>query len=128
MSAVKSDAELKGLRTRRDAVVIEVSHALSALREAQAKHNELKGKLDGLNEQIRNLEAAHCAAGITVTEHAYLRYVERVMGIDLAEIRKRMLPQRIESTIQAMGTCKIKTEDGHTLVVRNKTVVSVVDE
>lgn len=128
MSTVKTDAELKGLRTRRDQLGVEVKLAQTGMDEARVKYESVRFKYDAVVREIKAMEAAANVDGspIVISEHAYLRYLERGMGVDLVEVRRKMLTPLAEATISAMGTCKIKS-NGLTLVVKNRTVVSVTE-
>lgn len=61
---------------------------------------------------------------VIVSEHALLRYCERVLGIDLEEIKHKLLP---ESTIDQIKTLKsgIFPSKDLKLVVKNKIVVTI---
>ena len=126
-AAVKTDSELKGLRTRRDQAICEVGIAKQKMLEVTDEYRRKKNNLDSLNARIKQLEAATNEAEIVVTEHAYLRWFERAMGFDLLEVKKQMLPPNVEALIKGSGgTCRVNTRDGFTLVVKNKSVISVM--
>lgn len=60
-----------------------------------------------------------------VSEHALLRYIERVMGLDLDAIRQQILNDKNRAAIAFAGNCRIKS-GGVELIVKDRTVVSVV--
>ena len=59
------------------------------------------------------------------TDHALLRYVERVMGVDIEQLKEEILPGHHKLMIKE--DCKI-TKNGYTLVVRGNSVVTVITE
>ena len=60
-----------------------------------------------------------------VTDHAVLRWIERVDGVDLAKVRAAILAQGREQWIAA-GVASVTLPDlGVSLVVRNGVVVTV---
>jgi hypothetical protein len=124
--SVKDTTELKALRSRRDEAIALANQAKQRMTDAQRDYQEKKSKADGLGDRIRELEAVD--SGIVVSEHAYLRWFERALGFDLAEVKKQMLSERVETMIQAMRTCHVKMGNGLTLVVKDKTIVSVVED
>ena len=63
-----------------------------------------------------------------ITEHAYLRYLERAKGIDLNELTVEILSAKTIAAINLLGSCKIPIGNGLVLIVRNRTVVSITDK
>ena len=51
---------------------------------------------------------------VVVTDHALLRYLERVVGIDVEELR-RVITARVDRGAQ-LGACGVSV-DGHTFVL-----------
>lgn len=60
----------------------------------------------------------------TISEHALLRYIERVMGFDLDALRRQIMTDSVTSIIQSLPNGRIPAE-GCRLVVQNGTVVTV---
>lgn len=122
MSVLKAH-ELKGAKTylaKLQAELATLNRERAALDQRIAK---ARGQIQQQEKLIKSLKEA-TDDGPLVTEHALLRYLERVEGIDLEAVRKRMLEGR-EDAIRTLGSCKIKAENGVTLVVRDGSVVSV---
>jgi hypothetical protein len=63
-----------------------------------------------------------------VTEHALLRYLERVCGVDLKAITADMLGQGRGGIIHLMESGKVPLADGFHLVVHARRVVTVVQD
>lgn len=124
MSAVRTDAELKGLRSRKVQLEAEIEQAGAELREANAAQAQRRERLAAILKQIADLEFVN--RDVTITEHALLRYLERARGIDLEAVKKEMLSPRVEAAIRNLGTCNIATDNGVKLVVKGRAVVSVV--
>ncbi len=92
--------------------------------------SELKGQrqnvADELNRAKQELaKRKRCPEEATVSAHALLRYVERVLEVDLALLESHILSPANRAAIEA-GATKI-TVDGVALVVRDKVVVTVVE-
>lgn len=63
---------------------------------------------------------------IYVTDHALVRYMERVKGIDLDAVRREILtPERV-AMIKA-GAVRIKIEGGNELRIKESAVVTIVN-
>lgn len=67
-------------------------------------------------------------AKVRVSDHAVIRYFERVLGLDLADIKKELSSDRINQMYSKLGDGKYPLEQGNGVraVVVNNTVVSVV--
>jgi len=61
-----------------------------------------------------------------ITDHALLRYMERVLGVDTDAIRAKMLADGRDTTIARIDHGKLRSPElGVRLIVRNGCVVSV---
>ncbi len=60
-----------------------------------------------------------------VSEHAMLRYIERVMGVDLSVVEEEILNDHNRKAIDFAPSCRIKA-GGVELVVKDRVVVTVV--
>ncbi len=61
---------------------------------------------------------------VTISDHAVLRYIERVLKIDVQRIRDEMLAGDRAGMIRA--GCKDIRGDGYVLKVKNFTVITVL--
>jgi septal ring factor EnvC (AmiA/AmiB activator) len=113
--------ELKSLQVRADKLEKEL-HVLKEERERIAKQCvETSQTLNHVRQQIANFSKREP----TVTEHAMLRYIERVHGINLAEVSAAILTEQNKTLIDFAGSCRIKS-GGVEFVVKDRCVVSVV--
>lgn len=83
--------------------------------------SDLRTELNALNASIASLTTSTPI----VSEHAMLRYIERVYGVSLAEVADAILTPQNRNLIKFAGNCKIKAAD-MTFIVREGCVVSVV--
>jgi hypothetical protein len=121
MSDKRNSAQLKGLQIRiksLDGQAAELTDQINNLtRERDAKvrvSNGLKRQVDAIiNDK-----------GVQVTEHAILRYLERVKGVDLAQIEREILPDKTRDHIEELGAGNFPCGD-HTLVVKDKMIITV---
>ena len=60
-----------------------------------------------------------------ITDHALLRYLQRIKGVDLNAVKNEMIDRDTPDQVEFMGRGKIKTKKGHTLVVSNNKIVTV---
>lgn len=80
--------------------------------------------LNTLKQKILNLSKN--AETLTISEHAIIRYVERVLGIYLDEISKRILPDEQAHLIETLGDGHFPVNNGEfKIVVKNGIVVTL---
>lgn len=62
---------------------------------------------------------------VQVSDHAVLRFLERVRGIDVEAVRAEMRCQAVKVADQ-FGCATVKRADGFRLILRNGSVVTVL--
>ena len=124
MSHVKDSSEIKGLETRRNKLQAERKQLNIEIQDKQKESSEMKSRIDMLQKKIEKLKSKK-PNDLIVSEHSLLRYIERVIGIDLEEIRAKILPDDKVSEIKAMGNCSYGLGD-HTIKVKDGVVVTVL--
>jgi cell division septum initiation protein DivIVA len=122
MSTVTSAHELKGYQSQLAKAKADAEVAKQAADAAQREATAAANKVSQLEQKIASLQQA--AAEPIVSEHALLRWLERVEGLCLDSIRAHILADGTAAAIQFAKTGRIKKQ-GYTLVVKNNTVVTV---
>jgi predicted nuclease with TOPRIM domain len=127
-----STRELKQLQTRLTTLQKELQEAQRDQKSASQQVNEIQGKIkqvrDGM-EKLKDKEAV-------VSEHAILRFFERVLGYDLDEVREIILSGKAAELIDEFRSGKFpqKMETPPTngefassfrLIVKNKVVTTI---
>lgn len=80
-----------------------------------------------LNKEIAYLERS-LGANVIVSDHACVRYFERVEGRDMRLIKATILPEQLRHQIEVLGNGEFPHDiDGIpvTLVVKNKTILTI---
>lgn len=100
----------------------DVSQIKARISEAKAdRHKEL--------QKLLKLEVAlkkkHDHFEIKVTDHAVIRYMERVLQFNVDSVRSSILTERNKKMIEFARDCRIK-HDGVELVVKNGAVTTVI--
>ena len=64
---------------------------------------------------------------IRVSDHALLRYLERNLGLNFSETKKRILTPKLTTAIEKLGDGEFPLMDGTQMVavVRNRTIVTI---
>lgn len=123
MSVSKSH-ELKSLTTilekERGSLSVIESQISSLIEDANAVSKRIKN----LKSQISKMENN---SGLVITEHALLRFVERVHKIDLKKIEGIILSDKIKSAWLSLGNCSIE-QDGYKVVIRDNKVVTICEK
>lgn len=92
---------------------------------ASAAHRRQAGNLKRAAELQKEIDAlAQARVGAVVSEHALLRWLERVHGVDLDAIRQEMLSGPTAGSIEFAGTGEVK-KGAATLVFKDRVVVTV---
>jgi len=60
-----------------------------------------------------------------ISDHAIVRYLERVKGLDIDEIRKEILPDYVRAKTKAMGNGYYPVNGTHKIRVKNDMVITV---
>ncbi len=120
----KQSAEQKALETRRNELQAERKVLVGEIADKQQISAVMKKKIGLLHKKIESIKEA-TPKKIIVSEHAMLRYLERVRGIDLQEIADIILTEKSVKIVQEFGDCKINTENGFKIIVKNNSVVTV---
>ena len=89
---------------------------------------KLRRELKAVNRQIKHLGEK---ANIVISEHALLRYLERVRGLDMEQLKKEILPQKTQKLIRTFRNCGMTVTNGvgtYQVKVRNGVVTTVFDK
>ncbi len=63
-----------------------------------------------------------------ISEHALLRYIERVYGFDLQKIESEILSDANKAAIRCVINGKVPICNGFKAIVQNMTIVSIVEK
>lgn len=114
--------ELKALNVQSATVQSEIAALESEINRLRSKLNERKSALNTIQQRIGNLSRRPAPV---VSEHALLRYLERVKGIDLEQAAAEILNEHNIRAIEFAGNCRIKS-NGVEFVVSDRVVVTVI--
>lgn len=117
--ADRSCSELEDMICRLTAQAERVEQTLA---EAKRDRETLLRDLHVARQALASRKRAPKEA--VVSSHALLRYVERVMGIDLKALERGLLSQEVRAAIRA-GATRV-TVDGISFVVKDNVIVTVI--
>jgi hypothetical protein len=119
---IKETHALKQLTVRLTKAETEHAASVADVKTAQKREAELRRTKERLRQEVEDCKAGR--GDPVVTEHAMLRYFERVLGYDLEEIRGMILNDQARAYIEQFGTGKIPC-GGFRIVVQDRVVVTV---
>lgn len=123
--ALRVREELKKLETMQAKMEAELAALQVKQAQLKAECGLKKMALNDIKQKMRSLQQKN--KEILVSEHAILRYFERVEGMDIEEIAKRILPDKLAEMIEVLGNGHYPSESGaFKVVVKNRTVVTVL--
>lgn len=116
-------SELKGLRTRRNKIEDELRLLNAEIGRLSSERDAKMKIVKQITDTIQSIEKS--AKGIIVSEHAIMRYIERVLGFDVEKIKAGIVAD-VSSKWATLGdgTYPISTS-GASVVVKNNTVITV---
>lgn len=123
MTNVANAQELKGLQVQLERERATAAALKQELSTVQRKHHLSQNACKTLEARIAELQATAVAEPI-VSEHALLRYLERIKGVDLEALRAEILGDGTAANISFAQNGCIKKGNAN-LVVRNNVVVTV---
>ena len=120
--AIKGKEELKKLNT----LQVKLQSEIQAIKiEREILNNKLQSaerNLGKIREEIKKLKEGN---KIIVSEHAMLRYIERVLGIDLKGIEKRILTDEVKEQYKIVGNGRFPINDEFRALIRDNVVVTI---
>jgi hypothetical protein len=120
--AMKDAHKLKSLQVAATNIAVQIRDASNEARSDKRRIDAMRKELESLNHRIESFSRSKPV----VTEHAMLRYLERVIGIDLNTVSAAILTEQNRKLIDfSNGNCRIKS-DGVEFVVKGRKVISVV--
>lgn len=114
--------ELKQLQTRLAKAEVERTTARQEVKLAQKRESDLNKLCSDLQQRVKAMQQKE--PDVIVSEHALVRYFERVLGYDLDGIRDTIVSEQARIFIDNFGSGKIPS-NGFRIVVKDRVVVTV---
>lgn len=93
--------------------------------EIKNKQREIASQDTIIREIKQQISKIDGTAGFKVSEHAILRYLERVEGVDIHEIEKKILTDELIDLTEKLGGSGIYPIGEVQAVLKNNTVVTI---
>jgi len=113
---MKDLKQLHTLKQKRKEEISLINTQLSQLqKDKKSRQQCLKEIDDRIEESLKE---------VVITEHAIVRYFERVLGYNLEEIKDRILPPEEKQVIKQLNNCTYP-RDGFSLIIKNNKVITI---
>jgi hypothetical protein len=94
--------------------------------EAANKQREYNQKLQAIDKLKFEMAKLNNSEKLKVSEHAIVRYFERVKGFDIEQVEKEILSEKVLILVDKLGGNGSYPNDGFSVVMKNYTVTTVV--
>ena len=119
---MQTDREIKKLKSK----ILEHKNQITDLKsilsttnkQIQQHHNEI-GELE---KQIKIIAQDQ---SLSVSEHAVIRYLERIEGVDIAAIEQKILTDKLRAMVKVLGGKGEYPVDGFKVVLKDYKIVTV---
>lgn len=118
---VGKSQELKQLQIRKTRLEVELNSLVKEVQEMETRCDTISEKIAELDQKMKRLKDS----GIVISEHAFLRYFERVLNYDLGTVRGKIISEAVEDQVKVVGSGKFCIEGEHYAIVKNKVVITV---
>jgi hypothetical protein len=117
--------ELKALQVQLNNANAEHAVAMEAQRNASIEADRALKKVKSLKKKLDE----HAASAVipTISEHALLRLLERVYGIDMEELKAKVMTPTTIKAIKAIKSGTVPLETGGRAIIKNHVIVSITD-
>jgi predicted ribosome quality control (RQC) complex YloA/Tae2 family protein len=88
----------------------------------QKEENLKQQELTKINDNLNKLKRGE----LVITDHAIVRYMERVKNLPLEEVKKLLLPDSTRALIGELGNGKFPAGGTHSVVVKDNIVLTVI--
>lgn len=121
---INAPQNLKQLQTQLGKAQADLQAAKQEQQEASRKVTRCHEIVESLKKQIDTLPKE----GLVVSEHAMLRYFERVLGYDLSDIRTKIITPQTEEATKVVGSSGLFPCDGGKVRLKGGVAVTVIAE
>lgn len=117
-----NEQQRKGMQSQLNSLNADMA-ALNLL--ISEKQKELAVKAQSARTIKKAIDNIAKNAETEISEHAYLRYFERVLGFDLVDIKQKILNDRVKNMITTLGDTGKYPMDEYLLVLKDNTVITI---
>jgi chromosome segregation ATPase len=119
--------DIEELAFKRNDLNAQMSALITERKKADDRIKEIAQHISNIDKLIAGIRRDLKSCKVGITDHALLRYLERIHGFDVEEVKKRLLTDKLRTSMQMYGKGKI-TENGITYIFRDNAVVTIMTD
>ena len=102
---------------------------VSEIEDIKGKKKEIDKNLEIKRKKLEVVKAkiANAQESVIISEHAIIRYIERVLGIDIKEIEKNIVDEETEKIIMELRPSKICRGE-FSILIKDNTVTTIITD
>lgn len=113
---------IKNLESQQVSLKQKIDQSNDAILVREIKHNAMVDEYELANDKIEKIKNRR---KINVSDHAVIRYLERVLGMDIEELKQDIITDDIARKIKAMGNGNYGIEGGFRMIVKDNVVLTI---
>lgn len=109
-----SKKKVKGLEQRRAAILDQMEKMAPVLRQLQSDYDKLRKQAAEVSDEIAAVEGNPSKASklsLRVSEHAVMRYITRVLKVDMSKIKRAIATKRLRAKYAEFGDGAYRISD-----------------
>ncbi len=123
---MKEVRKLKGLQSQLKLLEGDAEALLIEVSTKQREYNQKVQAVKKIREEIKSIDVDKT---IKVSEHAIVRYFERVKGYNISDIEKEILSQEVVSMAEKLGgNGSYPNTGGFKVLMKNFTVTTIIEK
>lgn len=121
---MKEARKIKGLKSQLKIMEGDAEALKIEMANKQREYNAKRNKIKALKEQIKIFENDR---NIKVSEHAILRYLERVKGVSISDVEKEILTEEVIKMVEQLGGTGGYPNNGFKVLMKDFTVTTITN-
>lgn len=122
----KAEKQIKALRSQKGNLKDEISAAQQQISFWKKRVSELSKAKNTIEQKLANI--LRKKESIEVTDHAIVRYLERIEGRDIEQLKHNIMTEKFLELYGKLGTNgEYPASDKFSVVVRERKIVTVKD-
>lgn len=122
-----SNELFKKLEDERNKLQEEIEFYQKTRDEAETCIKDRSNKINTINQRLNLLDSKKTKNDPEISLHALIRYIERIHRINIEEIKKNLLSQKIKEYVNDFKNGRI-TENGITFIFKNRKIITIIVE
>jgi hypothetical protein len=115
--------QIKQLQSQLNKMISDAEVFKVMLKNTQREYDHKLASIKKMKEEIAKISEVKA---LKVSEHAIVRYFERVKGFDIANIEKEILSDSVVGLVEKLGGSGTYPNDEFSVIIKDFTVTTIV--